>query len=68
LRSAATDAAGRILQKTVSVSIPLHASYSTYAQPPLSTHMWYKSRREEKTERRGGGDLSAADGVAVRRW
>jgi hypothetical protein len=41
-------------------------SYSTLAQPPLSTHSWYNSRRQEVTEWTGGGDLLAADGVEVR--
>jgi hypothetical protein len=37
----------------VSFSRPSSMLYDTLAQPPLSTHSWYKSRRWEVTERGG---------------
>jgi hypothetical protein len=53
---AAMVGAGRILRTMVSFSRPSSTSYDTLAQPSLSTHSWYKSRRREVTER--GGEVA----------
>jgi hypothetical protein len=58
--------AGGILRIIVNFSRLSRESYSTLAQPPLSTHSWYNFRRREVTGRGGGGSLPAAGGVAVR--
>jgi hypothetical protein len=52
---AATVGAGWMLRMRVSFSSPPRALYNTLAQPPLSMHSWYNSRRREVTEQRGGG-------------
>jgi hypothetical protein len=57
-----TGASGRFCRRRTVA----HHTYSTLAQPPLSLHSWYNSRKQEVTERRGGNDLPAADSVVVR--
>ncbi len=51
-----------------SFSVPLTASHSTLAQPPLSTksHPWYNSWKWEVTVLGAGDILPAAEGEAVK--